>query len=56
METIAINVNSEVAIAYRGAEVNKQQELIAVCKKVRTRSKIEKELKVKKWEQLTQKI
>ena len=29
---------------------------IAVCKKVRTGSKIEKELKVKKWEQLTQKI
>ena len=29
---------------------------IAVCKKVRTESKIEKELKVKKWEQLTQKI
>ena len=30
--------------------------VIAVCKKVRTGSKIEKELKVKKWEQLTQKI
>ena len=30
--------------------------LIAVCKKVRTGSKIEKKLKVKKWEQLTQKI
>ena len=29
---------------------------IAICKKVRTGSKIEKELKVKKWEQLTQKI
>ena len=29
---------------------------IAVCKKARTGSKIEKELKVKKWEQLTQKI
>ena len=32
------------------------QTAIAVCKKVRTGSKIEKELKVKKWEQLTQKI
>jgi len=29
---------------------------IAVCKKVRTRSKMEKELKVKKWEQHIQKI
>ena len=29
---------------------------IAVCKKVRTGSKPEKELKVKKWEQLTQKM
>ena len=32
METIAINVNSEVAIAYRGAEVNKQQELSTMIK------------------------
>ena len=29
---------------------------IAVCKKVRTRSKMERELKVKKWEQHIQKI
>ena len=33
-----------------------REDIIAVCKKVRTGSKIEKELKVKKWEQLTQKI
>ena len=54
-----IRFNEAISI-YRKIKSLKEERfnkyIIAVCKKVRTGSKIEKELKVKKWEQLTQKI
>ena len=56
MEADLKTAAKKIEKALNEKEKQSQRDDIAVCKKVRTGSKIEKELKVKKWEQLTQKI